>query len=64
MDQIVEDAIAALGAVDAAALRDKVKAYICLISSTGKRDPHEPSALALAYLRKIIDGPDTRFSGL
>jgi len=44
-------------------LRAKVIGYVELISSTGKRDPDELAALSAEYLRKIVDGPDTRFTG-
>jgi hypothetical protein len=44
-------------------LRNKVSSYVELLSSTGKRDPDELAALGVAYLRKIIDGPDSRFTG-
>lgn len=43
-------------------VREKVLSYIELISSTGKRDPDELAALGVEYLRKIVDGPDWRFS--
>lgn len=44
-------------------LRAKVIGYVELISSTGKRDPDELAALSAEYLSKIVDGPDTRFTG-
>jgi len=44
-------------------LRDKIISYVELLSSTGKRDPDELAALGAEYLRKIVDGPDSRFTG-
>lgn len=44
-------------------LRNKVLGYVELLSSTGKRDPDELAALATEYLREIVDGPDSRFTG-
>jgi hypothetical protein len=44
-------------------LRDKVLGYLELLSSTGKRDPEELAELGAEYLRKIVDGPDLRFTG-
>jgi hypothetical protein len=44
-------------------LRNKVSIYVELLSSAGKRDPDELAALGVAYLRKIIDGPDSQFTG-
>jgi hypothetical protein len=44
-------------------LREKVTCYVELLSSTSKRDPDELTALGAEYLRKIVDGPDPRFSG-
>jgi hypothetical protein len=44
-------------------LRNKVLGYVELLSSTGKRDPDELAALGVEYLRKLIDGPDMRFTG-
>ena len=44
-------------------LRDKISSYVELLSSTGKRDPDELAALGAEYLRKIVDGPDGRFTG-
>lgn len=44
-------------------LRSKVFGYVELLASTGKHDPNELSTLGVEYLRKIVDGPDTRFSG-
>ena len=44
-------------------LRNKVSGYVELISSAGKRDPDELEALGIAYLRKMVDGPDPRFTG-
>ena len=46
-----------------AEFRDKVSNYVELLSSTGKRDPDELAVLGAEYLRKIVNGPDTRFSG-
>lgn len=46
-----------------AELRDKVFGYVELLSSAGKRDPDELAALGTEYLRKILDGPDSRFTG-
>lgn len=44
-------------------LRDRIVSYVELLSSTGKRDPDELAALGAEYLRKIVDGPDGRFTG-
>ena len=44
-------------------LRNKVLSYVELLSSAGKRDPEELAALGTAYLRKILDGSDSRFTG-
>ena len=44
-------------------LRSKVSRYLELLSSAGKRDPDELALLAREYLRKIVEGPDSRFSG-
>jgi len=44
-------------------LRKKLFGYVELLSSAGKRDPDELAALAGEYLRKIVDGPDPRFTG-
>ena len=44
-------------------LRSKVSSYVELLSSTGKRDPDELALLGREYLRKIVEGPDSRFSG-
>ncbi len=44
-------------------LREKVFGYVELLSSTGKRDPDELAALGIEYLRKLLDGPDPRFTG-
>ncbi len=44
-------------------LREKVFGYVELLSSTGKRDPDELAALGIEYLRKLMDGPDRRFTG-
>jgi hypothetical protein len=44
-------------------LRNRVLGYVELLSSTGKRDPDELAVLGAEYLRKIIDGPDSRFTG-
>jgi hypothetical protein len=44
-------------------LRSKVSSYVELLSSAGKRDPDELALLGREYLRKIVEGPDSRFSG-
>jgi hypothetical protein len=44
-------------------LRKKVFGYIELLASTGKRDPDELTVLGAEFLRKIVDGPDPRFTG-
>jgi hypothetical protein len=44
-------------------LRSRVGGYIELLSSTGKPDPDELAMLGTAYLQKILDGPDSRFTG-
>jgi len=44
-------------------LREKVFGYVELLSSTGKRDPDELAAFGIEYLRKLVDGPDRRFTG-
>jgi hypothetical protein len=44
-------------------LRNKVLGYIELLSSTGKRDTDELVALGAEYLRKTVEGPDSRFTG-
>lgn len=44
-------------------LREKVFSYIELLSSAGKRDPEELAAFGIEYLRKVVDGPDWRFTG-
>jgi hypothetical protein len=44
-------------------LRDKVFGYIELLQSTGKCDADELAALGAEYLRKIVHGPDSRFTG-
>lgn len=44
-------------------LRRKVSSYVELLSSAGKRDPDELALLGQEYLRKIVEGPDSRFSG-
>jgi hypothetical protein len=44
-------------------LRIKIASYVELLASTGKRDPEELALLGREYLRKIIDGPDGRFTG-
>jgi hypothetical protein len=49
--------------VSLAELRLRVAGYIELLSSAGKRDPEELAMLGTAYLQKILDGPDSRFTG-
>ena len=44
-------------------LREKVSSYVELLRSAGKRDPEELVALGGEYLRKIVEGPDPRFTG-
>lgn len=52
-----------ISALSETELRNRVSGYVELISSAGKRDPDELAALGIAYLRKIVDGPDPRFTG-
>jgi hypothetical protein len=40
-----------------------VLSYVELLSSAGKRDSDELAAFGIEYLRKIVDGPDPRFTG-
>jgi hypothetical protein len=44
-------------------LRNKVAAYVELLSSAGKRNPEELTHLGIAYLDRIINGPDARYTG-
>jgi hypothetical protein len=44
-------------------LRNKVDSYVNLLASAGKRDSDELINLGIAYLREIIDGPDSRYTG-
>jgi len=44
-------------------LRERVIGYLELISSAGKRDPDEMATPGVEYLRRIVDGPDARFTG-
>lgn len=66
MDQIIDRVMLSAKPVSSlshAELRDKVAGYVALLFSTGKRDADELVTLAAEYLRKIVDGPDPRFSG-
>jgi hypothetical protein len=44
-------------------LRNKVRGYVELLSSAGKRDPDELTDLGVAYLHRIIHGSDSRYTG-
>ena len=44
-------------------LRERVFDYVELLCSAGKRDPEELVEFGVEYLRKIVDGPDPRFTG-
>jgi hypothetical protein len=44
-------------------LRRRVSRYIALLWSAGKRDPDELADLGLGYLRTIIDGPNSTYTG-
>ena len=63
-DRVVDQVMASASPIVAAdSVRRKVASYIALLASAGKRDAEELTALGLAYLREILEGSDTRFTG-
>jgi hypothetical protein len=66
MNEIVERVMASERPIPdplQAELCQKVFAYVELLTSAGKRDPEELVAVGAEYLRKLIHGPDSRFTG-
>jgi hypothetical protein len=43
--------------------REKITRYIDTLASAGQSDTHQLAEYALAYLKELHEGPDSRFTG-
>jgi hypothetical protein len=69
MDEVVDRALSTYGLdreldpAQVAQSREKVTRYIDKLASTGQNDSHQLAVYALAYLKELHEGPDSRFTG-
>jgi hypothetical protein len=52
-----------LDPVRVAQSREKILRYIDTLASAGQNDAHQLAIYALAYLKELHEGPDSRFTG-
>jgi hypothetical protein len=69
MDEVVDRALSTYGLdreldpAQVAQSREKVTQYIDKLASAGQNDSHQLAVYALAYLKELHEGPDSRFTG-
>lgn len=69
MDEVVDRALSTYGLdreldpSQVAQSREKVTQYIDKLASAGQNDSHQLAVYALAYLKELHEGPDSRFTG-
>ena len=69
MDEVVDRVLSTYGLdreldpAQVAQSREKVTRYIDKLASAGQNDSHQLAVYALAYLKELHEGPDSRFTG-